>query len=58
MDSKNHTGWKENEIYSTTTYPYTLSISFWGKVTIHIDRSEFEVRLDEDDGSVRGIDLY
>lgn len=50
--------WEEKEIYKTDTFSYELSISFWGEVTIHFSGEEFEVYINEDDGSVRWIKLY
>lgn len=52
------TSWEEKEVYRTDTFSYELSISFWGEVTIHFAGAEFEVYINEDDGSVRGINLY
>ena len=56
-NSQGTTSWEEKEVYRTDTFTYELSISFWGDVTIHFAGSEFEVYIN-DDGSVRGIDLY
>ena len=58
MNDQNNVCWSVNEIDRTDTFSYELSISFWGEVTIHFAGAEFEVYINEDDGSVRGINLY
>lgn len=52
------TSWEEKEVYRTDTFLYELSISFWGEVSIHFAEAEFEVYINKDDGSVRGVNLY
>lgn len=58
MNDQNNVCWSVNEIDRTDTFSYELSISFWGEVTIHFAGAEFEVYINEEDGSVRGINLY
>lgn len=58
MNDQNNVCWSVNEIDRTDTFSYELSISFWGEITIHFAGAEFEVYINEEDGSVRGINLY
>lgn len=56
-DSAGNTAWRTNEIYRTATYSYELSISFTGKIYMHVGGGKFEVELTED-GSVWAIRFY
>lgn len=58
MNDQNNICWSVNEIDRTDTFSYELSVSFWGEITIHFAGAEFEVYINEEDGSVRGINLY
>lgn len=57
LDDDNHITWTENEIYRKETHTYSLSISFFGKVSIAIQGRDYEVEI-WDDGSVRMIHVY
>lgn len=47
-DSAGNTAWRTNEIYRTATYSYELSISFTGKIYMHVGGGKFEVELTEE----------
>lgn len=56
-DSSGNTAWSTNEIYRTATYSYELSITFTGKIYMHVGGGKFEVELTED-GAVWAIRFY
>lgn len=52
------TSWSQNEIYETNDYEYTFSTSLLGKVTLEFNGKSYEIKLDDDDGTIYSIKFY
>lgn len=52
------TSWSQNEIYESQEYEYTFSTSLFGKITLELNGRSYEVKIDDDDGTIYSIKFY
>lgn len=52
------TEWSQNEIYETNDYEYTFSTSLFGKITLEFNEKRYDVKIDDDDGTIYSIEFY
>lgn len=52
------TSWSQNKIYESQEYEYAFSTSLFGKIALEFNGRSYEVKIDDDDGTIYSIKFY